>query len=209
MTNKTHPHPPYIRIWFILLAALAGSLVLGIWAGSKIMVAVIFAVAAAKAFLVVTYFMHLKFAPRWIRLIAVGAVSVVAVLYFGLIPDIQLGYASLSTDQLAVINQASAAVRSDAGDGSATAAASIPGADTYQTYCVACHQADGRGLNGKLAADFIADPSRLAKSDEELLKSIREGITGEIGQMPPWGSVLSETQQLEVLSYVRSQFGGK
>jgi caa(3)-type oxidase subunit IV len=205
MTSNAHTHPPYIRIWLILLAALAGSLVLGIWAGSKVMIAIIFAVAIVKAFLVVSYYMHMKFAPRWLRLVAVSAVVVVAICYFGLLPDIQWGYATLSADEMETIANGANATASSGED--TETGASAAGAAVYKTYCVACHQADGRGMGGMLAADFIGDPTRLAKSDEQLLTSIRDGVTGKIGVMPPWGSALSETQQREALSYVRSQFG--
>ena len=207
MTSNTHPHPPYIRIWFILLAALAGSLVLGLWAGSKVMIAIIFAVAAVKAFLVLTYYMHMKFEPQWIRLIGAGAIAVVAICYFGLLPDIQWGYATLSADEMETIANGANATASSGGD--TETGASAAGAAVYKTYCVACHQTDGRGMGGMLAADFVGDPSRLAKSDEQLLTSIRDGVTGKIGVMPPWGAALSETQQQEVLSYVRSQFSSK
>jgi len=54
------------------------------------------------------------------------------------------------------------------------------GASVYNQYCVACHQADGTGMKGMLAADFTA-PERLSKSDEELLRSIRKGLAGKRG----------------------------
>ena len=116
MTSNAHTHPPYIRIWLILLAALAGSLVLGIWAGSKVMIAIIFAVAIVKAFLVVSYYMHMKFAPRWLRLVAVSAVVVVAICYFGLLPDIQWGYATLSADEMKTIANGANATASSGED---------------------------------------------------------------------------------------------
>jgi mono/diheme cytochrome c family protein len=63
-------------------------------------------------------------------------------------------------------------------------------------------------MNGMLAANFITDKARLAKSDEDLLKSIRDGVTGKVGTMPPWGTTLSEEEQRHVLAYLRKQFGG-
>jgi mono/diheme cytochrome c family protein/glucose/arabinose dehydrogenase len=73
----------------------------------------------------------------------------------------------------------------------------------YRTYCVACHQEDGRG-GGTAAANFIDDRSRLTKSDAELLRSIRLGKV-ETG-MPPWGAILSDQQTQDVLGYIRSAF---
>ena len=83
------------------------------------------------------------------------------------------------------------------------------GEATYKQYCIACHQADGTGLNGMLAGNFVADKARLAKPDEELITSIRDGVTGKIGTMPPWGTTLSEQDMADVLAYIRATFGGE
>ncbi|MCP4804302.1 MAG: cytochrome c [Proteobacteria bacterium] len=77
----------------------------------------------------------------------------------------------------------------------------------YDQYCVACHQADGTGMNGMLAASFVTDKDRLAKSDDELLTSIRDGMTGSIGMMPPWGTTLDQKQMEDSLAYIRATFG--
>ncbi|RME23866.1 MAG: hypothetical protein D6798_12620 [Deltaproteobacteria bacterium] len=70
---------------------------------------------------------------------------------------------------------------------------------------MACHQKDGKGMNGTLAADFTT--GRLnEKSDEELLKSISEGFTGSIGSMPAWKGVLSEDQMKAALAYVKKTY---
>ena len=47
----------------------------------------------------------------------------------------------------------------------------------------------------------------LSKSDEELLRSIKVGRTGEIGVMPPWRGSLDEQQRKDVLAYIRASFG--
>ena len=80
------------------------------------------------------------------------------------------------------------------------------GALTYQTYCVACHQADGSGLNGMLAANF-KEEGRLDKTDAELLTSIRDGKTGKVGTMPPWKTSLSDQDMVNVLGHVRKTYG--
>lgn len=78
---------------------------------------------------------------------------------------------------------------------------------TYDTFCVACHQADGRGGGTgpmKAAANFVEDTARLAKSDAELLRSIRTGF--EATGMPAFGSILSDQQARNVLAYIREAF---
>lgn len=74
----------------------------------------------------------------------------------------------------------------------------------YTTFCVACHGADG---TGPIGADFVAEPDRLAKSDEVLLAAIKDGMTGDKGVMPPMGGMLDEAQRKAVLAYLREAFG--
>ena len=62
-------------------------------------------------------------------------------------------------------------------------------------------------MNGMLAANFKADTARLEKSDAALLTSIRDGLTGSIGTMPPWGGTLSEADMANALAYIRATFG--
>lgn len=82
------------------------------------------------------------------------------------------------------------------------------GAEVFKTYCVACHGADGKGMNG-LAANFVDDKTRLAKPDAELVKSVREGYTGQIGTMPPWGAVVDEAAAYNAIAYLRREYGTK
>jgi len=81
------------------------------------------------------------------------------------------------------------------------------GKATYTTYCVACHQEDGRGGGTgpvAAAANFVDDATRLAKSDAELLRSIRLGL--DATGMPAFGAVLSDQEVRNVLAYVRESF---
>ena len=80
----------------------------------------------------------------------------------------------------------------------------VAGKEIYSKYCVACHQPDGRG--GTVAADFVGDKTRLAKSDTELIRSIRRGFDNEKVVMPPFESVLSEPEMRNVLAYIREAF---
>lgn len=91
-----HAHAPasrYVTIWAVLLLALGGSLVLGAHGAAPIAVAIIFGIAVLKAGLVVGQFMHLSSSPRWLKVLALSAVAVVAVLYVGLVPDVQWHWA--------------------------------------------------------------------------------------------------------------------
>jgi mono/diheme cytochrome c family protein len=78
----------------------------------------------------------------------------------------------------------------------------------YKQYCTPCHGVDGKGNNG-MAASYVDDPARLAKPDEELIASIKNGKTGTVGTMPPWGGVLNDDQIKAVLGYIRTTFGKK
>jgi putative membrane protein len=91
----------------------------------------------------------------------------------------------------------------------AAATSALPGASVYATYCQTCHQADGRGLGGKAAGDFVGDAAILAQPDEALLGTIARGKTGRIGIMPAWGGVLSDQQRRDVLAYIRATFGSR
>ena len=82
------------------------------------------------------------------------------------------------------------------------------GASIYATYCMACHQKDGKGMGGALAADFVNDTSRLAKPDSLLLSSIANGVKGKL-VMPPQKDILSPQQQKDVLAYIRTAFSSK
>ncbi len=83
----------------------------------------------------------------------------------------------------------------------------VAGAEVYKMICIACHQADGSGMNGMLAANFVTDKARLAKSNEILLNSIRNGIVNGTKIMPPQKDVLTDKQIKDALSYVRKTFG--
>jgi cytochrome c oxidase subunit 2 len=81
------------------------------------------------------------------------------------------------------------------------------GKAVYTAYCAACHQADGTGMNGALAADLVKDKTRLAKSDAALTKSIKNGMPGTA--MIAWAGTLSDADVANVLAYVRKTFGSK
>lgn len=86
-----------------------------------------------------------------------------------------------------------------------TATGPASGAAIYAANCAACHQPDGRGMNGRVAADFVGDPARLAKPDEVLLRSIADGVPGTA--MVSFRGRLSEAERRAVLAHIRASYG--
>lgn len=87
------------------------------------------------------------------------------------------------------------------------------GKTIYERYCHYCHGRKGYG-DGPVGtaitphpADFVHDSKRMAKSDEKLFKSIRDGVQRKIGgeamAMPRWAHILTEKQIWDVLAYIR------
>lgn len=87
------------------------------------------------------------------------------------------------------------------------------GKEIYEQYCHFCHGYKGYG-DGPVGialsphpANFVEDSKRMAKTDEELFKSITEGIHRDIGgeamSMPRWQEVLTDHERWNVLWYIR------
>jgi putative membrane protein len=92
--------------------------------------------------------------------------------------------------------------------GTIRAEASAPdlerGAMIYRVRCISCHQLDGRGLEGKLAVDFSAEPARLAKSEEILVASVERGVPNTA--MRGFASELGADDIRNVVHYLRQRF---
>ena len=80
--------PSYAAVFGALLVALVVSLFMGVGTPTPLVTAGIFVIAAAKALLVVMYFMHLAVEPRWIKVVVIGTLAVLACLYVGLVLDV-------------------------------------------------------------------------------------------------------------------------
>lgn len=86
------------------------------------------------------------------------------------------------------------------------------GKQVYSTLCIACHQANGQGMDG-LAPTLVDSDWVLGKADV-LPKIVIHGLTGPIkvnGQswaleMPPLGAALSDEQVAGVLTYIRREW---
>ena len=87
--------------------------------------------------------------------------------------------------------------------------ADISGKQIYESNCLACHGANGKGsIPG--VPDFTDRKGRLSKGDSELLSNIITGIQspGSSMPMPPRGgnSQLSDTDLNAALKYIKTYF---
>lgn len=84
------------------------------------------------------------------------------------------------------------------------------GQSVYSQTCIACHGANGKGMIPGVS-DLTASDGPLAKSDDVLIASIRDGLVtpGNALSMPPKGGnpALSEADIMAVLAYLRDTFG--
>ena len=80
--------PNYVAIWTVLVAALAVSMGFAYIDRPLLAASLIFAVAIVKAFLVVAFYMHLKFEPGHVLAIVIAGLLALFVLFVGLVPDI-------------------------------------------------------------------------------------------------------------------------
>lgn len=89
----------------------------------------------------------------------------------------------------------------------------VAGKVVYDNYCRFCHGNEGYG-DGPIGtaitphpANFVEDAERMAKTDEELYRSITKGIERQIGGeemvMPRWQEILSDQERWDVLAYIR------
>lgn len=77
------------------------------------------------------------------------------------------------------------------------------GEKVYAANCVACHQANGKGVPGSFPA---LDGSRIVAGPKvEQIKIVLNGKNG----MPPWKSALSDTEIAAVITYTRNNWSNK
>ena len=87
-----------------------------------------------------------------------------------------------------------------------TSSAQDEAASIYDRTCSLCHGPDGHGRGAAKGVEFVGPDGVLSKSDEVLARSIKEGVQGDRGVMPPFGQALSDEQIAAVLAHVRSRF---
>ena len=90
------------------------------------------------------------------------------------------------------------------------------GSKVYKATCIACHQADGLGvqrMNPPLVKTkwVLGDKEALAKIVINGLKGGEIEIDGDDfhNPMPPMGAQLNDQEIADVLTYVRNSFGNK
>ena len=84
----THAHPPYVKIYFTLLALFVVS-VLGPTLGHPWLTLITaFGIAVVKATMVAAYFMHINIEPRYIRRLMYVMLAFMLVLFAGVAPDV-------------------------------------------------------------------------------------------------------------------------
>ena len=96
-TSTAHDHPNYVAIWGVLVAALLVSVLMGYMNLPVLTMVLIFSVALFKAYLVVSYYMHLKWEPFFVIAVLAAGLACLYFLFFGLVPDIVF-----STDKIRV-----------------------------------------------------------------------------------------------------------
>ena len=86
------------------------------------------------------------------------------------------------------------------------------GKAVYETACITCHGANGKGVLPGVP-DFTKQGGVLAKPDDVLLKHVTDGFQspGSAMPMPPKGGdpSLTEYQLRAVIRYLRQRFGGQ
>jgi len=97
--SAEHKHPNYVAIWAVLVGALLVSLLMGYIHLPVVTAVIIFSIAIAKAYLVLGYYMHLKFEPFFVAVIVVAGLACLYFLFFGLVPDIVFSPAKLGYEQ--------------------------------------------------------------------------------------------------------------
>ena len=86
--RAAHAQPNYVLIWAVLVAALGISVLLGYMQLPVVTAVMIFSVAAVKAWLVASYFMHLRWEPFFVVGIVATGLICLYFLFFGLVPDV-------------------------------------------------------------------------------------------------------------------------
>ena len=78
------------------------------------------------------------------------------------------------------------------------------GAEIYQTVCIGCHMAGGKGAIGAGAYPALANDPKLATSTYALYI-----VVNGRKAMPPFGNAFDDAQVAEIVNYVTTNFGNK
>jgi len=224
-----HPkHPNYKKIYVTLLILLAISVAgphLGIvW----LTLLTAFGIAVVKADLVVQNFMHLKWEKRIMKWMLATSLMLMALFFAGVAPDVMhhtghnwVNQAALAATERGIEpphHEGEEAQMAEA-DGAAAEPAAEPAPEQafdaqgqFQTVCATCHGTTGEGDGpGSAALDpkpaNFTDPAFWAgKTDEELIKAIRDGgaSVGKSALMPAWGALYDQEKAEKLLAYLKT-----
>jgi len=101
MATEAHDHPNYFMVWVVLLLLLVVSLAAAYMPFSQTLtVILIFVIAAVKALLVASFFMHLKIEGKLILAIAIVPVILFVIMTISLLPDIVYNPVEAATQKL-------------------------------------------------------------------------------------------------------------
>jgi caa(3)-type oxidase subunit IV len=89
-TAPRHGHPPYVRIYLVLLALLAVSLIGPTFGLPLLTLVTAFGIAIVKATMVAAYFMHLNIEERYVWYILLVMLGFMLVMFAGIAPDVML-----------------------------------------------------------------------------------------------------------------------
>ena len=87
-----------------------------------------------------------------------------------------------------------------------------PGRIQFQSYCAACHQYDGQGVD---EAPPLAGSPWVTGLENRIIRIVLHGVRGPIEvygktydrEMPGFGQILSDADVASLLSFVRRRFG--
>ncbi len=90
--TAAHEHPNYIALWGVLLALLFAGIGAGFLGNHVLAAVLVFGVAFVKAWIVAMNYMHLQFEPKLVKIVVLGAICIVFLVFVGLVPDIVYVY---------------------------------------------------------------------------------------------------------------------
>ena len=75
--------------------------------------------------------------------------------------------------------------------------------ENWTAKCALCHAADGTGKAKLKTRDYTSAEVQKSFSDDQALKSIKEGIKEEGKKMPAYGEKLAEQEIKDLVAHVR------
>ncbi len=223
-------HPNYKKIYVTLVILLAISVAgphLGIvW----LTLITAFGIALVKANLVIQNFMHLRWEKRIMKWMLTTSLLLVFLFFAGVAPDVMehSGHRWVNDAALAATargielphdeGEEAEPAMAEGGSGEPAEAVAVATEQAFdakgqfETVCATCHGTTGEG-NGPGSAALDPKPANFTdpafwqgKTDEELIKAIREGgaSVGRSALMPAWGALYDQDKADQLLAYIKT-----